>query len=195
MFKDAQYIKIVESFKELKKDHDKMKSQGIYDKYYLMTKAQEIQNAVRADLNNFYDDKVEALRKKQEEIKQKYSVKTYEDPTAELLKRQDIERKFKLMNDEALKDLVKDSRQGKVEGKDSFFFDALQLELKSRSFNDEFATVQGVRNAYDVDSPWNTDSEFISAAEEIMTVNQARRTNLLWEGEGEERVVHNLNDI
>lgn len=199
MFKDEQYSRIVEAFKEAKKDLDKMKNAGMYDKHYLMTKGQETQHAVMADLNNFYNDKIHTLRQKQEEIKQKYSVKTYEDPTAELLKRQDIERKYKLMNDEDLKQQVREMKQKAHSGKevegDSFQFDTIQLELRNRGFDTEFSEIGAVRNALDIDSPWNKDEEFVKAAKEMMLVNQTRGTKLLWEGEGEDRIVHSIDNL
>lgn len=199
MFADEQYLKIIEEFKKAKANMERMKAEKKYDPKYLSQVAADIKQAVSNDLNNYYDTKTKALQEKREKAKEKFASKGYEDPVSELLRRQDIERKFKLLDEDAIKELVSDMKtkvlKGQFEEKDAFYFDSLQLELKGRGLNNELYEVSAVRSAMDIDTPWNKDEEYIEASQEMLLVDQTRHTGLIWEGAGENRVVYSVKDI
>lgn len=192
MFKDEQYQKILDGYLSFKTAYEKKKQEGIYTQAYLSDYAQKFQEAIRNDLKNFYDSKLQAIKDQQAAVKAKYAVK-YDNPQEEILRRQDIERKVKVMSDLDLKDAVTNLRNDTV--KDSYYYDMLQIEANNRGMKEEASSVGGYRAGHKVDTPWEADEEYTSTFKEEALVNQVKNSTYMWSGEGEDRVFYDVSQL
>lgn len=193
MLKDEQYARIGLSVIDFKNKMEQMRTSKKYSQEYLMKMAIEFKSALENDLTSFYEQKTNELNSKRVEVEKKYEQKSYADPTAELLRRQDIDRKIALMDDMALQEEVNKFIEEKTA--DTYYLDRLQLTLKEEGHTQLLSQVRAYRNAYNIDTPWMLEEEWKNATEELITLSQVKNTGYLWIGHDDNRQVVNIKDI
>ncbi len=188
------YKKMLEDVKKAKKEYQKLKESGIYSGAHLMENKNKLKSAFRNDLTKFYKFRSEEIEKELKAIEEKYK-ENYEnvDPQKELLKRQDWERQYKLAGDDQLRDIVKEF-VATGEG-EKVQIELLQLELRSRGFEDEGVKVEAYKNHYGINEPHTRDENYADLHGELMLIEQMKNRDFAYEVDGDSRQIFRLDEM
>jgi hypothetical protein len=190
MFTDDRYLKLESDVNKFKKTYQDKKASGKYSLEYLIKLENEFNEAIRKDLQSYYDDRVQSLRDEQEKIKSEYAKQDSEDPTKELLKRQEWDIELKLSDRNELTDKV--NAFIKAGEGDKVYLNMLRLSLRERGLTEEETQLKAYMNAYNLDEPYKNDQQYQNLAMDILGVNQARNSGMLHVGTGENKRVVSL---
>jgi hypothetical protein len=190
MFVDDRYLKLESDVNGFKKSYQDKKASGKYSLEYLIKLENEFNEAIRKDLQSYYDDRVQSLRDEQEKIKSEYAKQDSEEPTKELLKRQEWDIELKLSDRNELTDKV--NAFIKAGEGDKVYLNMLRLSLKEKGLEQEETQLKAYMNAYNLDEPYKNDQRYQNLAMDILGVNQARNSGMLHVGTGENKRVVSL---
>lgn len=185
-FINKKYHELTNELEQFRKSYQEMKDSGKYTTTHLTQLKNEFEAEFKVKLQAHYDICVAELEKRMEKIQADFleSKKTIEDPIAEFLKRQEWELELQVSDTRTLENHVAEFKESQTG--DKVLLNMLRKELIGRGETDAATNVKAYMDAYHIGEEYKNDEHYKGAFEEIITIRQVQRSNLIYVKNGDE---------